>query len=134
MSPFREAGPQSNTKFEEKFQEFYKDVLSYFRGGGYEISPAEAVFLKQTVRDCLSEQNKIDESFKKTKKEHMDNLWTIPEVIIRFYWHYYGINLVEYFKNTEFIEDSNESAEQLKKQQKDLFEYIKKLREDRELM
>jgi hypothetical protein len=84
------------------------------------VTPAEAVFLRQTIRDVLKGNNKV-------KSESMDRIFTYPEIFERFFFHYYGINLSEYYKNIK--------EKDFEKSRNDLYKYVQeKLRKDRELI
>jgi hypothetical protein len=121
----KELGPKSNIEFEENVKKWYQEVLSDLKRGGFEVTPAEAVFLRQTIRDVFEENDKI------TNKESMDRLFSYPEIMSRFFWQYYGINLREYFNEADGAKEGKES----KKQEEDLFKYVQeKLRKDRELI
>lgn len=61
----------------------------------------------------------------------MDKFVEYAEIFQRFFWHYYGIDLNEYYLNQKEIDD----YEGFKKQEKDLFAYVQeKLRKERELI
>lgn len=130
MSPFREAGPQNNIEFEKKVQEFFKDTINDFKDKKYEVSPAEAIFLKQMVRDIINENDTIRKNYEKTGKENMDLMPIYPEIKERFFIHYYGISYDEYMRQNK---DRLGSLER-KKAEEDFFEHVKNLRKDRELM
>jgi hypothetical protein len=81
--------------------------------------------LRQTIRDVFNENDFLIKSSQKSGKESMDLMWTYPEIFKRFFWHFYGININEYFRNTE--EEYQKDAE------RDLFRYVQKLKENSEL-
>ena len=104
-----------------------RSIREFEGGGGFEVTPAEATFLKQTIRDIFNENDKIEEEAKKSGKETMDLIFTYPEIFERFFWHYYGINLHEYLRHMP----QNDQ----KKARLDLYKYVQeKLRKDMELI
>ncbi len=111
----------------EVLKEWYQEVLLSLRTDGFEPTPAEAVFLRQVIRDCFEENNKIINAYKKNKKESMDALQTFYEIFERFFIQYYGVsphNFLEIIRR-----------EDKKNAEKDLYKYIQeKLRKDKELI
>lgn len=127
MSPFREAGPEGAAKYEEKVKKWYQEILADLRRNGFEPSPAEAVFLRQTIRECFDENDRIEQIDKETGKESMDYLFTYPEIFERFFLHYYGVNVSEYLRGIK--------PEYQKQAKRDLYKYLQeKLRKDREII
>ena len=127
---FRESGPQSNIKFEEKVKKWYQEVLTELEDDNFKVTPAESVFLRQTIRDVFNENDKIMEDCEKSGKKTWDAMATYPEIFDRFFWHFYGINLPEYYKSVGI-----ETPEDIKKATKDLYKYVQeKLRKDGELV
>jgi hypothetical protein len=127
MSPFKEACPEGAAKYEEKVKQWYQEILKDLCRNGFEPTPAEAVFLRQTIRECFDENDRTEQWEKETGKESMDYLWTYPEIFERFFLHYYGVNVSEYLRgiNPEYQQQAK----------KDLYRYVQeKLRKDRELI
>ena len=124
---FKETGPEGAIKYEEKVKKYYQEVLEDLRKNGFEPTPAEAIFLKQTIRECFDENDKIAISKDQTGKSNMDSLWTYPEIFERFFWHFYGINVSEYIRGIK-----PECQDQA---QNDMYKYVQeKLRKNRELI
>ena len=126
-----EAGPQNNNlEFEERVKELYLETLSDLKDWNFEVTPAEAVFLRQTVRDVLKGNDQILNGDIKSGKGILSLTGGSFEVIRRFFWHFYGINLDDHESS-----DKSLSIEDRIKQREDLYKYIQeKLRKDTELI
>ncbi|MFH1200843.1 MAG: hypothetical protein V1484_00735 [bacterium] len=60
----------------------------------------------------------------------MDNTFAFREIFDRFFWHFYRINLPEYYKNKDI-----KTQEDMEKAEKDLYRCVQeKLHKDRELI
>jgi len=124
---FKEPGPEGVKKYEEKVKEWHKEIIANLKRDGFEPTPAEAIFLRQTIRECFNEDDKTTLSTEKTGGSSMDCLFTYPEIFERFFWHFYGINISEYLRGIK--------PEYQDQARKDMYRYIqKKLRTDRELV
>ena len=124
MSPFRESGPEGEIDYEHDVKEWYQDMLASFVRHGFELTPAEAVYLRQLIKECI-EQNRKEDPL--DNKSGFDNVDILLEVVERFFWNYYGINFEESFINVK--------SKDKKQVEEDLFRYIQeKLRKDREMI
>ena len=128
MPNLGERGPQINTDFEKKVGTFYLEIINNFKNYGFDVTPSEAVFLKQITRDVLRGNDEAMEVFKKTGNS-LDFMFTYKEIIERFFVQYYGVSYVSYIDSVESL-----NVEEKKKARRDFFEHIKNLRKDRELI
>ena len=109
----------------EKVLSWYRAILRDLRGIGFEPSPAESVFLRQSIQKCFDKNEALEQI--EENKESMDYLFTFPEIIERFFFHYYGVNYYEYFRSI--------NIKYRKEAMRGLCEYIQeKLRKEMELM
>ncbi len=99
----------------------YQDVLALLKHFGFEMTMAESTVLRE-------EAKKMSEYLKeKETKEEWVYFNVEKEIMTRFFWHYYGINLEEYSNliKTEYKKDAL----------KDLLKYVQeKIRKDTELI
>ncbi len=96
---------------------WYQEVLMYLQQAiGFDPTPAEATYLRQLAEECLLEDAKSEK----------DGIDTFNEILERFFWNYYGVNLSDMPKAI-----SSKSPEE---NSKIFLEYIKKLRKDKELI
>jgi hypothetical protein len=126
MKLFREPGPDNISKFEEKVQDWYKGLLVNLKELGLDLNPVESVFLKQTIRDVFNENDEIVKAQSNSDKSTLDAMWTYQEIFDRFFLHFYGVNRINYLNGVE--------PEKLDKASHDFYEYIKMVREKRELI
>ena len=126
-----ETGPQNNNlEFEERAKELYLETLNDLKDWKFEITPAESVFLRQSVRDVLKNNDEIKAGDIKSGKGMFSLTEGSFEVIRQFFWHYYGINIDDYESS-----DKSLSIEDRIKQREDLYRYIQeKIRKDTELI
>jgi len=118
----KESSPESNIEFEEKVKVWYQAVLKDLNRGGFQLTPTDATYLRQTIREIFKKNDMLSK-----KGIDMNRTFTYPEIFQSFFWHYYGINLNEYFKNYKWTEQDEKAT-------KDLYRYVQKLRKDRELI
>lgn len=122
--------PQVNLEFEERVKKMYLETLSDLKSWDFEVTPAESVFLRQTVRDVLENNDQIKDGDIESGKGMLSMTQGSFEVIRRFLWHYHGID-IDYYENS----DKSLSIDDDIKQRKDLYRYIQeKIRKDRELI
>jgi len=127
MSPFKETLSLGNDENEQKFNGRYQNILYHLREYGFEPTPAEASCLRQLARECIDEDIKDDKFIEESGRENMDGILVSTEIIKRFFWHYYGVNLNEYFMGAK--------KEDLAKTRRDLYKYVQeKLRPEKELI
>lgn len=118
---------ENQNEFEEEVKTQYRAILDFLNKYDFNVTPAESTLIRKEIIDCIEENNKSKENFLKSRKRNLDYLQLQKEVFYRFFLHYYGINIQEYFDFTkkEYHGDAL----------KDLFKYIqKKLRKDKELI
>jgi hypothetical protein len=97
---------QNNIKLEEKINKWSQDFVSYLVNDGFEVTPADASFLRQILIPSLLAQN-----------PNRGFLATLPEIFEKFFLLLYGINTFEYFQNSQ-------STEEDEKRKKGLYEYV----------
>ncbi len=111
-------------EFLERQREIYQDILNFFHRYGFELTPAEAVYLRKVIIEVLQEN-------KKTESD-MEKVAPVIEARARFFWGYYGINFGDYLQKTQ-VRDGEYRAD--RKAIEDLFKLIKiKYRPEKELM
>lgn len=87
----------------------YQEILEDFKRKGFIVTPAEAVYLRQVIDEVFKANREIDDDPDST--DSMEYLFTYPEVIRRFFWNYYAINIDQ-------VRDS------MKMTEKELYQYI----------
>lgn len=124
----KESIPQNNINSEERINKTYLEILNNLKIlYEYELTPAEAVFLRQLTLECLNETETTLRNYDKNKKITNDALITYQEIIDRFFFYYHGINVDDILGTLE--------GEERMKRKKELLKYIQeKLRKDRELI
>ena len=118
---------ENQNEFEEEVKTQYRAILDFLNKYDFNVTPAESTLIRKEIIDCIEENNKSKENFLRSRKRNLDYLQLQKEVFYRFFLHYYGINIQEYFDFTkkEYHGDAL----------KDLFKYIQeKLRKDKELI
>jgi hypothetical protein len=104
MLTMKEAAPQNDMELEEKTKKWYQNVLSFLQSDGFEVRMADAAFLRQTIRQILHDNIRAD------------FLMAYPEIIERFCWQIYGINVSDYFENNDSEKAKTDLYEHLRKQ------------------
>ena len=120
MILFLDESKEQVTITQEQVLSFYCEWLDYIRLTGFEPTPAEAVFVRQIILDCFNETKNLEE--KQTKKRHLDQIDMLPEVTLRFYLYYFGVDLLQILKWT--------SREEWLATRKSLNDYLQGTRRD----
>lgn len=110
-------------------KKFYQYVLEFLTKRKFNVTLAEAVLLRQIVKDVyINEPKERGKYLKETGKDPMSSTTNkLFETLGRFFLQYYGINFLEYIDSMK--EEYREDAI------KDFFKYVQeKLRNDRELI
>lgn len=112
---------------EKKIKKWYREIVETLRRDGFEPTPSEAVYLRRLIRECFEENQKIDAFEEQTGKVSWDHLWTFPEIIERFFFHYFGVNVGQHLRLIK--------PEYQKQERRDVYRYCQeKLRKDREMI
>ncbi len=97
----------------------YQNVLYILKRYGFEMTMAESSTLRETIKKITEE---INEEKIKTNETNIEK-----EILTRFFWYYYEINLEEYLRMTKITHREDAI--------KDLFKHIQeKIRKDTELI
>lgn len=111
----------------ERVKQWYQDTLDILRRDGFRPTPAESVYLRQVIKECLDEDDRTERIEKETGAVSMDVIFTHPEIFKRFFINYYGINITQCLGDVK--------PEHYQQAKRDLYEYIQeKLRKDGELI
>jgi hypothetical protein len=108
--------PENLPKQDEK----YKHVLDILKIYNFKPTMADSFALKETINKILKEVKELEE------KDEAIDFSIDTEIIIRFFWYYYKINLEEHLRNTKKEFQENIIRE--------LFDYAQKSREESELI
>jgi hypothetical protein len=111
----------------ERVKPWYQDTLDILRRDGFSPTMAEAVYLRQVIKECLDDDDRTERIERETSRVSMDVIVTHIEIFFRFFINYYGINITECLKNIK--------PKHRQQAKRDLYKDIQeKLRKDRELI